>query len=358
MKAVVLVGGEGTRLRPLTLSVPKQMLPIVGVPMIERVLGHLARHGIDEAVLSLGYLPDAFTAAYPDGHTAGVRLSYAVEPEPLDTAGAVRFAADFARVDDTFVVVNGDVLTGLDLSALVAFHRARRAEGTIHLHPVQDPSAFGVVPTDPEGRVTAFVEKPPRDEAPTNLINAGTYVLEPSVLERIPLGRRVSIERETFPALVRGGGLFAMADDSYWIDTGTPSAYLQAHRDWLEGRTGALAGEGSVPQEGGWWAAGTPEVRGVVVGPSWLADGVVVEEGGRVERSSLGPRCVVERGSTVTDSVLLEGARVAPGSTVVGSVLGAGAVVGERCDVRPVSVLGFGAVVPSGTVVDGEKVPG
>ena len=210
MKAVVLVGGEGTRLRPLTLSSPKQMLPIVGVPMIERVLGHLASHGIDEAVLSLGYLPDAFMEAYPDGHAAGVRLTYAVEPEPLDTAGAVRFAATFAGVDETFVVVNGDVLTDLDLTALVAFHRDRGAEGTIALHPVADPSAFGVVPTDREGRVTAFVEKPPRDEAPTNEINAGTYVLEPSVLAPIPEAGRVSIERETFPAMVRDGGLFAL----------------------------------------------------------------------------------------------------------------------------------------------------
>ena len=182
MKAVVLVGGEGTRLRPLTLSAPKQMLPIVGVPMIERVLGHLASHGIEEAVLSLGYLPDAFLEAYPDGRVAGMGLTYAVEPEPLDTAGAVRFAATFAGIDETFVVVNGDVLTDLDLTTLVAFHRERGAEGTIALHPVADPSAFGVVPTDDHGRVLAFVEKPPRDEAPTNEINAGTYVLEPSVL--------------------------------------------------------------------------------------------------------------------------------------------------------------------------------
>lgn len=162
MKAVVLVGGEGTRLRPLTLSTPKQMLPIVGMPMIERVLAHLASHGVDEAVLSLGYLPDAFKEAYPQGRASGVKLTYAVESEPLDTAGAVRFAATYAGLNETFVVVNGDVLTDLDLTSLVAFHRERGAEGTIALHPVADPSAFGVVPTDSDGRVTAFVEKPPR----------------------------------------------------------------------------------------------------------------------------------------------------------------------------------------------------
>lgn len=161
MRAVVLVGGEGTRLRPLTLTVPKQMLPIVEQPMIERVLGHLAAHGIDAAVLSLGYRPDAFTDAYPDGVIAGVRSQYAVEPSPLDTAGAIRFAAEHAGMDGTFVVLNGDVLTDFDITELVAFHREHGAEGTIGLTPVDDPSSFGVVPTDDEGRVQAFIEKPP-----------------------------------------------------------------------------------------------------------------------------------------------------------------------------------------------------
>ena len=205
VRAVVLVGGEGTRLRPLTLTVPKQMLPVVEQPMIERVIGHLADHGIDEAVLSLGYRPDAFIDAYPAGTIAGVRLIYAVEPTPLDTAGAIRFAAEQGAVDETFVVVNGDVLTDSDISELIDFHRRRGAEATISLTPVDDPSSFGVVPTDDQGRVEAFIEKPPRDEAPTNLINAGTYVLEPSVLGRIPDDRPVSIERETFPAIVEAG---------------------------------------------------------------------------------------------------------------------------------------------------------
>ncbi len=274
MKAVVLVGGEGTRLRPLTLSSPKQMLPIVGVPMIERVLGHLARHGVDEAVLSLGYLPDAFMEAYPDGHAAGIRLVYAVEPEPLDTAGAVRFAATFAGIDETFVVVNGDVLTDLDLTSLVAFHREREAQGTIALHPVADPSAFGVVPTDAEGRVTAFVEKPPRDEAPTNEINAGTYVLEASVLARIPEGGRVSIERETFPAMVRDRCLFARSDDSYWLDTGTPSAYLEANFDYLNKKRGPIVAPGLVDRGNGVLTEGESDVEGVVVGPAVLFAGM------------------------------------------------------------------------------------
>ncbi|HEY3942513.1 MAG TPA: NDP-sugar synthase [Acidimicrobiales bacterium] len=357
MRAVVLVGGEGTRLRPLTYSAPKQMLPIVGVTMIERVLGSLAAHGVDRAVLSLGYLPDVFVGAYPEGVAAGVRLSYAVEPEPYDTAGAVRFAAEYAQIDETFVVVNGDVLTDLDLGALVGFHQARGAEGTVALHPVADPSAFGVAVHDAQGRVTEFVEKPPRDRSPSNLINAGTYVLEPAVLARIAPGRRVSIERETFPAMVRDGTLYASADDAYWLDTGTPSAYLQAHRDLLAGRRGGIPSPGAVEHQPSIWTTGTPVIEGDVVAPSWLGDGASVAPGAVVSGSSLAAGCVVEQGASVVDSVLLAGARVAANASVAGSVLGPGSTVGERCDVRPISVLGAGAVVASGTMVDGKRVP-
>jgi mannose-1-phosphate guanylyltransferase len=358
MKAVVLVGGEGTRLRPLTLSTPKQMLPIVGVPMIERVLGHLAAHGVDEAILSLGYLPQAFKEAYPDGRAAGIALTYAVEPEPLDTAGAVRFAAAYGGVADTFVVVNGDVLTDLDLSALVDFHRKSGAEGTVALHPVPDPSAFGVVPTDAEGRVTAFVEKPPRDEAPTNEINAGTYVFEVSVLERIPSGGRVSIERETFPAMVRDRVLFALSDDGYWLDTGTPSAYLQANHDIVSGRRGGVLAPGVVDRGDGVYLAGESAIAGEVVGPSVLFAGCEIAEGARVVRSVLGAGTVIGTGAVVSDSVLMDACHVASNAQVAGSVLGPHATVGQRGDVRPVSVLGAHSMVASGTVVDGERIAG
>jgi mannose-1-phosphate guanylyltransferase len=358
MKAVVLVGGEGTRLRPLTLTAPKQMLPIVGVPMIERVLGQLASHGIDEAVLSLGYLPDAFIEAYPEGRVSGVGLTYAVEPQPLDTAGAVRFAATFAGMDETFVVVNGDVLTDLDLSSLVAFHRERGAEGTIALHPVADPSAFGVVPTDEDGRVTAFVEKPPRDESPTNEINAGTYVLEPSVLSRIPEGGRVSIERETFPSMVRDGRLFARSDERYWLDTGTPAAYLEANFDYLNHKRGPIVDPAVVDRGDGVLLEGESRLEGVVVGPTVILSGCVVEAGARVERSILGRGTVVSSGAVVADSVLMEGCHVAADAKVAGSVMGPRSIVGQRGDVRSVSVLGADAVVSSGTLVDGERVSG
>jgi NDP-sugar pyrophosphorylase family protein len=326
--------------------------------MIERVLNQLAVHGVDEAVLSLGYLPDAFMQAYPQDQAAGVRLTYAVEPEPLDTAGAVRFAAAFARIDETFVVVNGDVLTDLDLTGLVAFHREREAEGTIALHPVADPSAFGVVPTDSQGRVTAFVEKPPRDEAPTNEINAGTYVLEASVLERIPEGGRVSIERETFPAMVRDGKLFARSDDAYWLDTGTPSAFLEANFDYVAGKRGPLVAPGLVDDGSGVLMEGESEISGDVVGLCVLFSGCVIEPGARVEHSILGRGSVISAGAVVSDSVLMEACHVAGDAKVSSSVMGPRSVVGQRGDVRPVSVLGADAVVSSGTLVDGERVSG
>jgi mannose-1-phosphate guanylyltransferase len=326
--------------------------------MIERVLAQLASHGIDEAILSLGYLPDAFMEAYPDGRAAGVGLTYAVEPEPLDTAGAVRFAATFAGIDETFVVVNGDVLTDLDLTALVAFHRERGAEGTIALHPVADPSAFGVVPTDDDGRVTAFVEKPPRDEAPTNEINAGTYVLEPSVLSRVPEGGRVSIERETFPAMVRDGGLFARSDDSYWLDTGTPAAYLEANFDYVNRKRGPVVAPGVVDRGDGVLVEGESDLAGEVAGPSVVFSGCVVEAGAVVARCILGPGTVVSAGALVTDSVVMAGCHVAADAKVAGSVMGPRSIVGQRGDVRAVSVLGADAVVSSGTLVDGERVSG
>ena len=327
----MLVGGLGTRLRPLTHHRPKQMLPIVHRPMIEHVVGHLVEHGVDDVVLSLGYQPDAFRDAYPDGRCAGATLHYAIEPEPLDTAGAIRFAARDAAIDERFLVVNGDVLTDLDVTAFVAFHEARGAEGTISLHRVDDPSRYGVVPTDAEGRVSAFVEKPPRGEAPSDLINAGTYVLEPSAIDRIPAGRRVSIERETFPAMVAGGSLYALDDACYWIDTGTPCEYIQAQLDLVDGVRGA-------PVDGV-----HPDAR--------------VADGAAVERSVVGAGAIVGTGARVENAVLLPGARVCFGAVIDGSVVGEGAVVAEGTRVLRGSVVGDGEVVERGRHLDGERVP-
>ena len=353
----MLVGGEGTRLRPLTLQTPKQMLPIIEQPMIERVLSGLARGGIEEAVLSLGYLPDAFMRAYPSGEAAGVRLTYAVEPEPYDTAGAVRFAADTAGIDGTFLVVNGDVLTDLDVSTLVDFHRSCGAEGTIRLYPVEDPSAFGVVDTDESGRVRAFVEKPPAGEAPSDLINAGTYVFEPSVLERIAPGRRTSIERKTFPEMVADGVLFARADPAYWLDTGTPADFLQAHADLLNGRRPGPPCPGAHLVSPGVWATGTPGFDGEAVAPCFVGAGARIAPGARVEGSVVGRGAVVDAGAVVVSSVLMARTYVGVDARVEGSILGEGALIGEGCRLGPISVVGPEVEVEPGTVLDGQRVP-
>jgi mannose-1-phosphate guanylyltransferase len=329
VQAIVLVGGFGTRLRPLTYSTPKQMLHVANRPMIERVLEHLHAHGVERAVLSLGYRPDAFRDAYPSGRCGGVELHYAVEPEPRDTAGAIRFAALDAGIRERMVVVNGDVLTDLDLTALVARHDVAGAEGTIALHRVEDPSAFGVVPTEDDGRVVAFIEKPPRDEAPTDRINAGTYVLEPSVIDRIEADVPVNVERVTFPAMVADRSLFAFDGDTYWIDAGTPESYLRANLDLLDGTRGAA-------EEG---VHADASVEGSVAG-SWIGAGATIAAGAQV-----------------TGSVVLPGAEVGDGAVVADSVIGPHAVVSPGARVTGGSVLGDAVTLEPGEVLDGERRP-
>ncbi|MFZ9628435.1 MAG: sugar phosphate nucleotidyltransferase [Ilumatobacteraceae bacterium] len=319
MRAVVLVGGFGTRLRPLTETVPKPMLPVGHLPIIERLVANLARGGVTEVTLALGFKPEPFIEAFPDGTCAGVALRYAVEPAPLDTAGAIRFAADASGIDDTFVVANGDVLTDLDVSALVAFHRQRRAEATIHLIAVPDPSAFGVVALDGEGRVERFVEKPAPGTEPSNLVNAGTYVLEPSVLGRIPVAEKTSIERVTFPAVVADGRLFAMATDDYWIDTGRPDTYLTATLDVARGTRRHDSCTAVHP--------GAAVGAGAAVSDSVVGAGAVIGDGAQVRSSVVLAGARIGAGAVVTDSVVM--GRVGDGAHVSESVIGAEGDVGD-----------------------------
>ena len=289
MDAVVLVGGFGTRLRPLTLTRPKQMLPVVDRPMIEHVVGRLGRQGITRAVLSLGYRPGAFEAAYPEGRCAGVELFYAVESEPLDTAGAIAFAARMAEVQDTFIAVNGDVIHDFPLADLLAHHRAAAAQATIALAPVSDPSRYGVVVCDSRGRVQAFVEKPPAGQAPSNQISVGIYALEPSALASVPDGARASIEREVFPALVEQGQMHAVAWDGFWIDAGTPAAYLEAQL--------ALAGGTHIHPT----AEIAPSAR---ISDSVIMDHVTVGEGSSVSHSVLLPHSSVPANAHINRAII------------------------------------------------------
>ncbi len=357
MDAVVLLGGEGTRLRPLTYDIPKQMLPVVDRPMVEHVVEWLVPRGVTRVVLSLGYRPDAFLRAFPGDEVAGARLHYAVEPALLDTAGAIAYAAGSAGVSDTFLVVNGDVLSDFDVSRLVAFHRERQARATIQLTPVADPSAFGVVPTDPSGRVEAFIEKPAPGTAPTNLVNAGCYVVEPEVLDMIPSGRRVSIEREIFPGLVEKGALYALASDAYWLDTGTPEKFLQASFDVLRGRRTPRSLPGVPMAASGLFVAEDAEVDGVLEPASYVGPKARVAAGAELSGSVLSAGAVLERGARVSGSMVMEGARIEPGAVVESSIIGPGAVVGESSKVTGFSVVGCGAEVPDGARLEAARFP-
>jgi NDP-sugar pyrophosphorylase family protein len=359
VKAVVLVGGEGTRLRPLTYETPKPLLPIANEPFLERQLRWLASHGVDEIVLSMGYLPDAFVAQFPAGRFEGVTLRYAVEADPLGTAGGIRFAAE--GVDERILVCNGDVLTTLDLSALLEFHRSRDAEATIALTHVDDPSAFGVVPTRDDGEVIAFVEKPPPGRAPTNWINAGTYVLEPSVLARIPPRLAVSIEKETFPRMLAGPTprrLFAMRSDAYWLDIGTPEKYLQAQGDVLRGALAARPAAGAIEHRPGIWVQGPVEIHATATldAPVLVGAGTTIGAGARVGASVLGADCEIGAGARVERSVLHDGARLAADAEAVDTVVGVAALVDTGAVACDHTMVGPHGLVPAGARASGARI--
>jgi mannose-1-phosphate guanylyltransferase len=308
MQAIVLVGGEGTRLRPLTENVPKPALTLVDRPFLAYMIEWLAAHGVTEVVLACGFLPDVLQAALSgEEERAGVRIRYVAEPEPLGTAGAIRFAADALgdELEDRFLALNGDVLTDLDLSALQHAHEGSNAAATIGLYPVEDSSAFGLVQSDEGGAVLEFLEK--TGERKPGEINAGMYVLERSVLDLIAPGENVSIERDVFPRLV-GEGLHGLLLDGYWVDIGTPERYRQASWDILEGRveTRVEPTSGSVLVDSS--AAVDP---GATVGP----------------RAVIGPDCRVGAGAEVVDSILLAGCTIGEGARVKDSIFSPGAEV-------------------------------
>ena len=322
MFAVVLVGGFGTRLRPLTNNVPKPMLPIGNVPMVIRLAERLAAGGVTDIVLALGFQPDAFRAAFPGDSLAHgdttVKLHYAVEPEPRDTAGAIKFAADSVGIDGTFVVANGDIVTGLAISDLIEAHREGGHEATIHLTPVDDPSSFGVVELDDTQLVQRFVEKPAPGETASNLINAGTYVMEASVLDRIAADVPVSVERVTFPDLVAAGELAGYATDDSWIDTGRPEFYLEANLAYADSNDAIVESE----------IAETARVAHVI------AERAVVGENAEVSRSVLLPGAVIEANARVENSLVW--GRVSTGASIVDAVIGQDGVVppGEHRGIR------------------------
>jgi mannose-1-phosphate guanylyltransferase len=349
VQAVILVGGEGTRLRPLTSTVPKPIVPLVDRPFLAHMLEWLRRHGVDDVVLSMGYLATAVRNVLGDGSGYGLRLRYVEEPDPRGTAGALKFAEEL--LDERFLMLNGDVLTDIDLTAQLAQHERTGATATLALVPVADPSAYGLVRTEPDGRVRGFVEKPPADQIDTDLISAGAYVLERSVLELIPPDVAVSIEREVWPRLV-GDGLFAYAArDAYWMDIGTPERYLRGTFDIIERSVQTAVGE--TMGEGYLSVAADAAVDGHVVPPAVIGGRCSVAPGARVgSLVVLGDGVRVGAGAELERAVVLQGAEVGEGCVLRDCIVAAGARVGPRTRVTGGAVLGEGVTIGADVVLD------
>jgi mannose-1-phosphate guanylyltransferase len=347
MQAVILVGGEGKRLRPLTSTVPKPVVPLVDRPFIAFMLEWLRRHGIDDVIMSCGFLATSVRNVLGDGSGLGVRLRFVEEPDPRGTAGALKFAESL--LDERFLMLNGDVLTDIDLTAQIAQHDATGARATLALVPVSDPSAYGLVHLREDNSVRDFVEKPSPDAIDTNLISAGAYVLQRDVLELVPAQRKVSIEREVWPLLV-GQGLYGFPSDSYWLDIGSPQRYLEGTFDIIEGNVRTAVGE----RLGSDWLAidGGADVRGRVIPPAVIERGVSVGAGAHVgSLVVLGEDVNVGAGCTVERAVILNGTEIADGCVLSDCIVSAGCRIGAGSRVSEGAVLGEGVTIGAYNVI-------
>lgn len=323
----MLVGGQGTRLRPLTINTPKPMLPVAGVPFTVHQILRARDAGVERIVLSTSYKAEVF-ADYIARHDLGIDVVIATEPEPLGTAGAIRFAAGHlaSAPGDPVLVFNGDVITGLDIAGLVNTHRHTNSAVTLYLTRVEDPRAYGLVPVDDAGRVTAFLEKPSTpEEIITNTINAGCYVFTRSVIDRIPAGRVVSVERETFPELLADRATVSgVVDDGYWLDVGTPLAFVQGSRDLVLGNAPSPA----VTQPGEALVLGQVAVDATVSGGSTIGVGAQVSSGACVDGSVLFDGVTIGTGAQIRNSIVGQGAAIGPDTVLDGVVVGDGATIG------------------------------
>lgn len=349
-EAIMLVGGQGSRLRPLTVTTAKPMLPVAGVPFLTHQLTRLRDVGVDHVVLATSYRAETFEEYFGDGSRLGLRIDYQTETEPLGTGGAIRNVAGRLESgpDDPIVIFNGDVLGGHDLAAQLAFHAERDADATLHLVKVDDPRAFGCVPTEADGRVTAFLEKDPNPV--TDQINAGCYVFKRSVVDAIPAGRVVSVERETFPGILAAGQrVFAWVESAYWLDLGTPVSLVRGSCDAVRG----VVASSALPGPAGEWLA----LPGAQIAPdAFLSGGTAVGAGAHigagavVDGSILFDHAVVEAGAQVRGSVIGRGARIGAGAYLDGVVVGDGATVGARNELLKGVRVWTGAVLPEGAV--------
>ncbi|MET7936640.1 NDP-sugar synthase [Streptomyces sp. NPDC005322] len=352
-EAILLVGGKGTRLRPMTVHTPKPMVPAAGVPFLTHQLARARAAGVEHIVLATSYLAEVFEPYFGDGSALGLHLEYVTEEEPLGTGGAIRNVASRLRSgpDDPVLIFNGDILTGLDIPALIDTHRQAGADVSLHLTRVTDPRAYGLVPTDEAGRVTAFLEKPQTpEEIVTDQINAGAYVFNRSIIDTIPADRPVSVERETFPGLLAAGAhLHGMVDSTYWLDLGTPQAFVRGSADLVLGRAPSPAVPGRCGDrlvlDTATVADDAKLTGGTVIGPQ-----ARVGAGARIEGSTVLEGAVVEEGAQVRDSLVGAGARIGARTVLEGAVIGDGALVGPDNELRDGVRVWCGVDIPAGAV--------
>ncbi|GAH24779.1 unnamed protein product [marine sediment metagenome] len=360
MKAVILVGGQATRLLPLTCNIPKAMVPVLNIPFIEHVIRYLKKHQIKDIILAQGYLAQPIEGYFGDGNQFGVKLSYTMEDTPLGTGGAVKNAEKY--LDETFLMLNGDIFTDLDITAMIDFHREKKAKLTIASTSVDDPTSYGLIETDAESRITRFLEKPNRSQVTTNTINAGTYTLEPEILTQIPPQTKVSIERGVFPLLLeQGKPVYAYPSSAYWMDTGTPEKYLQLHRDLLSGESNqyAPASPGEVVIGGQSYIHPTAQIKGpVMIGSNCtigrkvrLTGPVVIGSGCQILSEAVVEGAIVWRNAQIGQHVNLIGSIVADNcclnadSTIEDSILGDNVTVASGCKLEPGSKIWPGTTV-------------
>ena len=346
MQALILAGGKGTRLRPLTVYTPKPIVPICNRPFLLYQLDTLRRAAITDITLSLSYQPNKIEQLLGDGSDYGVKLKYTVERHPMGTAGAYKFAEDLIR--EPTVVFNGDILTDLDLKAVIREHNERKAIATIVLTPVQNPSAYGLVETESDGRIRRFLEKPKEEEITCNTINAGTYILEPKVLDFIPGGESHSFEYSLFPDLLKRKESFYahVPPRTYWIDTGTPERYLQAHQDLLANRVGRIHIK---ERRGDFDSATAAEIDEL----SMIGDDCQIKPGAQIINSVLGQGCFVEERARVENSVIWPHTRIGAAAQVQSAIAGRGCHIGRSAIVGPGSVLGDKTSLTDYTITGG-----
>jgi len=352
MKGVILAGGKGTRMRPLTYYTPKPMLPLITRPFMEYFILRLKQYGIDEIILSTGYLPDAFNNYFGNGKDFGVRLTYVTEKEPLGTCGAVKNVEKYLD-NETFFVFNGDILTSINLKSMISFHKSKKSDITISLAPVEDPTAYGLVPVDKNSRVKEFLEKPSMEEINTNLINAGTYIIEPHILGHVPQGENYSFERELFPKVLNlGYNIFGFVFNGYWLDVGTPEKYMSAHYDILDKKMPFNFPYKKVSPNV-YIGAGTEyRKENITIGPIVIGEKTTLGDDVKIMPNTVvGSNCKIAKGTSISGSIVFDGCSIGKDCIIRNSIIAGNVKVGNNVKIEGNSIIGDNSTVEGNNVL-------